>query len=103
MGHMMQLSPTLKHYKGKCTIKLILLYMLSSGAIKVFIKPILFFLPFLVLGLAPWSRSSWVTSRLAESHECMRAVQPELRTVLGSNPDRILGGGGRVKEERGRI
>jgi hypothetical protein len=46
-------------------------------------------LPFLVLGLAPWSRSSSVTSRLAKSHECMRAVQPELSTVLGSKPDTI--------------
>ena len=49
-----------------------------------------------------------MTSRLAESHECMRAVQPELRTVLGSNPD-MMGAreGDRVRErererERGR-
>ena len=68
------------------------------------IKPIIIvILPFLVLGLAPWSRSSAVTSRLAESHECMRAVQPELRTVLGSNPD-MMGareGGRQSERERG--
>ena len=58
--------------------------------------------PFLVLGLAPWSRSSSVTSRLAESHECIRAVQPELSTVLGSKPDgKSEGVRGRGKE-RGR-
>ena len=41
-----------------------------------------------------------MTSRLAESQECMRAVQPELRTVLGSNPDMM--GGGRKGERRER-
>ena len=28
-----------------------------------------------------------MTSRLAESQECMRAVQPELSTVFGSKPE----------------
>ena len=40
-----------------------------------------------------------MTSRLAESQECMRAVQPELSTVFGSKPEE---GERECERERGR-
>ena len=42
-----------------------------------------------------------MTSRLAESQECMRAAQPELKTVLGSKPD-MMGMQRETESERER-